>query len=104
MTTRCKRHAAYGELIAKILWLLDEHNTITCADIRKTLGIRVEIVRAILSRLLRNGEKTGKRLYILSWYTEVQGERRYPRAIYARYLGKQHRDAPKPKKLKGDTP
>ena len=87
----------HGELISRILNLFEQHTALTRAEIRQLLGVPNETIRSVMSRLTHNGPKTGKRLYIAAWCMDAHGERRYPRAIYALYKGKQHKDALKPK-------
>jgi len=83
----------WGEVGDQILEMLND-GPMTRAEICLNLGRDKESIASIVSRLARNTVKAGKRIYVKSYVWDMEGERRYPRAVYA--LGKKA-DAPKPK-------
>lgn len=66
----------------------------TRAEICQALITDRESISSILSRLRRDIDKVGKRVYIKSYVWDMEGARHYPRAMYE--LGNKP-DAPKPK-------
>ena len=82
----------WGEVAEKILEMLED-GPMTRSEICLNLGRDKESIASIVSRLARNTVKAGKRIYVKSYVWDMEGERRYPRAVYA--LGKKA-DAPKP--------
>lgn len=83
----------WGEVADQILEMLKD-GPMTRSEICLNLGRDKESIASIVSRLARNTVKAGKRIYVKSYVWDMEGERRYPRAVYA--LGKKA-DAPKPK-------
>ena len=65
----------------------------TRAEICKRLSRTKDEVAAIVSRLNKRTPVAGKRIYIKDYVHDMEGERTYPRAVYALGSGK---DAPKP--------
>jgi outer membrane usher protein FimD/PapC len=47
------------------------------------LGQDRTIIGAIVGRMSRRTPQSGKRLHIIGWTYDTEGQRRYPRAIYA---------------------
>lgn len=86
--------AGYGEIIAKIEQLLQEHGQLTSAEICTELGFNRSQGGAILSRMNKAGAMMPKRIYKVKYIYEHEGQRRYPRSVYA--LGDLP-DAKKPK-------
>jgi hypothetical protein len=82
----------WGEVAEKILEMLED-GPMTRAEICLNLGRDKQSIASIVSRLARDTAKAGKRIYVKSYVWDMEGERRYPRAVYA--LGKKA-DAPKP--------
>lgn len=82
----------WGEVAEKILEMLED-GPMTRSEICLNLGRDKESIASIVSRLALDTAKAGKRIYVKSYVWDMEGERRYPRALYA--LGKKA-DAPKP--------
>ena len=89
--------ADYGFHTQRILQLLAEEGPMSRAEICARLGVDKEISSAIVSRLNRAWPKTPKRVYVCSYVYDQEGERRYPRAVFA--LG----DLPDKPRPKADT-
>lgn len=83
----------WGELSSRILKVLED-GPMTRAEICQALITDKESVSSILSRLRRDIDKVGKRIYVKSYVWDMEGARHYPRAMYE--LGNKP-DAPKPK-------
>ncbi len=83
----------WGEVADQILEMLQD-GPMTRAEICLNLARDKESIASIVSRLARDTVKAGKRIYVKSYVWDMEGEKRYPRAVYA--LGKKA-DAPKPK-------
>lgn len=77
-----------------ILAHLAEHGPTTRADLCRALGRDRMAVASVVSRLNRDGATVPKRIYVCGYIHEGDGQRRYPRALYA--LGNRP-DKPKPK-------
>ena len=85
---------AYGETTQKIIQILKENGPMTLAEITKELGYARDYVSAVVYRMSKKLAKTPKRLYIKGYTYDMEGQRRYPRAIFD--LGDKE-DARKPK-------
>lgn len=83
-----------GEVVRAILRMLDEEGPMTRAEICKRLGREKDEIAAVVTRLNKRTPVSGKRIYVKEYVYDMEGERRYPRAVYA--LGPL-KDAPKPK-------
>jgi DNA-binding Lrp family transcriptional regulator len=84
----------YGETTKAILKGLAELGPMTRSEIQQSVGVDKESIAAIVSRLHKDTPRVGKQIYITGWVYDAEGQRRYPRAIYA--LGSKP-DAKKPK-------
>lgn len=82
-----------GTIVREILRMLEEEGPMTRAEICKRLGRAKDEVAAVVSRLNKRSPVAGKRIYIKEYVYDMEGERTYPRALYA--LGPM-KDAPKP--------
>lgn len=83
-----------GAVVREILRMLDEEGPMTRAEICLRLGRRKDEIAAVVTRLNKRTPVSGKRIYIKEYVYDMEGERRYPRAVYA--IGPL-KDAPKPK-------
>ena len=83
----------WGGVRDRILEMLED-GPMTRAEICLNLGREKDVIASIVSRLARDTVKAGKRIHIKSYVWDMEGEKRYPRAVYALGDGK---DAPKPK-------
>jgi len=79
----------------RILWALAEEGPMTMQDMMRYTGKPKECVYALLVKLLRPTIKPAypKRVYICQWVYDQEGQKRYPRPMYA--LGDLP-DAPRP--------
>lgn len=80
----------------KILWALAEEGPMTMQDMMRLTGKPKECVSALLVKMLRPTVRPAypKRIYICQWVYDQEGQKRYPRPMYA--LGDTP-DAPRPK-------
>ena len=83
-----------GAIVKQVLRMLDEEGPMTRAEICKRLGRAKDEIAAVVSRLNKRSPVAGKRIYVKEYVYDMEGERTYPRALYALGGGK---DAPKPK-------
>ncbi|CAB4132302.1 hypothetical protein UFOVP259_18 [uncultured Caudovirales phage] len=84
----------YGVLVENIERLLQQHGELTSAEICAELGINRMQGGAVLARMNKASPKLPKRIYKVKYIDEHEGQRRYPRSVYA--LGDLP-DAKKPK-------
>lgn len=84
----------WGEVAAQIMRMLEENGPMSRSEICDHLGRDKEAVASIVSRLSTRSPNRGKRIHISAYVYDMEGERRYPRAVYA--LGDKP-DKPKPK-------
>lgn len=84
----------YGETTNKILQMLKDNGPMTQAEITKELGYERDYVSAVVRRLAKKLSKTPKRIYVKGYTYDMEGQRRYPRAIFE--LGDKE-DAQRPK-------
>lgn len=86
--------APRGSIVRQIMRMLDEEGPMTRAEICLRLGRVKDEIAAVVTRLNKRSPVCGKRIYIKEYVYDMEGERRYPRAVYA--IGAL-KDAPKPK-------
>jgi len=80
-----------------ILQVLADFGPMTRAEICRELGPRAINVSSLVSNLIRNLPATPRRAYICGWIYDMEGQRPYPRAVYA--LGdRPNAKRPSPKK------
>lgn len=74
----------WGNVCSQILALLADVGPMTRSEICSNLGRDKHTVASIVSRLNKVGRRTGKRrIYITHYVYDMEGERMYPRAVYA---------------------
>lgn len=83
----------HGSLVAAILSLLAEQGALTRDEIDTQLAVPGRTVAQTLTRLRLVTRDRPKRVYIQRWVTDAEGQKLYPRPVYA--LGDRP-DAPKP--------
>lgn len=88
--------AGRGVIVKQIIHLLQEEGPMTRAEICKRLGRPKDEIAAVVSRLHKRSPVAGKRIYVKEYVYDMEGERTYPRALYA--LG----DKPDAKRPKSD--
>lgn len=93
--------AQWGAVSTEILRLLTDYGPMTRSEICAHLGRDKEDVASCVSRLARKSPRAGKRIHVVDYVNDMEGERRYPRAVYA--LGDRHdkqKPAPDPLEVK----
>lgn len=75
--------AGYGETSTKILEIVTEYGPMTRHEVCAHLGIDRAHVSAIITRMTKDTPVAGKRLYVESYVYDSEGQKRYPRAVYA---------------------
>lgn len=75
--------AAYGETSTKILQIVTEFGPMTRQEVCVHLDTDRMYVSAIITRMTKDTPKAGKRLYVQSYVYDSEGQKRYPRAVYA---------------------
>ena len=86
-----------GEIVALILKALKDYGPMTRVELEGVVGVAKDQLSPIVSRMNKFTFKCGKRIHIKAWSYDAEGERRYPRAIYALGDGV---DATKPKEAR----
>jgi hypothetical protein len=84
----------WGDLSRRILTLLAEVGPMSRAEICAHLGRDKDAIASVVSRLARPWPRAPKRIHIRAYVYDQEGERRYPRAVYA--IGDRP-DAPRPR-------
>lgn len=72
-----------GAIVKEIMRLLDEEGPMTRAEICKRLGRPKDEIAAVVSRLNKRSPVAGRRIYVREYVYDMEGERTYPRALYA---------------------
>lgn len=86
----------WGSVTIKIQKAFEEHGEMTRKEVCDLIGIDRMYIAAILTRMNRAWKTIPKRIYITRYVYDQDGQKRYPRAVYA--LG----DKPDAKKPKAD--
>lgn len=73
----------WGHYPPLIMQILEDQGPSTREEICRALGEHRMIIGAIVGRMAKRTPQSGKRLYISGWTYDCEGQRRYPRAIYA---------------------
>ena len=84
----------WGKTVNEIIATLRECGEASPVEIAKHLGLDRMNVSTIMTRMRREGKKLPKRIYIVRYVHDSEGQRRYPRPVYA--IGN-IQDAKKPK-------
>ena len=95
-----KTKAGYGETSTKILKIISEYGPMTRQEVCVHLDTNRMHVSAIITRMTKATPVAGKRLYVESYVYDSEGQKRYPRAVYA--AGNKP-DAKRPKPDKKET-
>lgn len=90
--------ARYTGNTQRILRMLEELGPMTRLEICRELEPNAQNISSLMSALLREQPRNPRRIHICGWTFEIEGERHYPRAIYA--IGGDKPDAKRPKPLK----
>ena len=73
----------YGSTVARVLALIEECGPMSRAEIGDHLGIDRRQLSSVVSRMAKTSPRTPKRLYIARYVYDMEGQRTYPRAVYA---------------------
>lgn len=73
----------WGHYPPLIMKALEEHGPSTREEICRIVGEDRMFLSAIIGRMAKRTPVAGKRLYISGYTYDTEGQRRYPRAIYA---------------------
>jgi hypothetical protein len=92
---RRKPGSTWGNTTAEVLRMLEEYGPMTRAEICKQLGRDKTAIAAVVSRLHKASTERPQRIFIKAYVYDQEGERYYPRAVFA--LGSK-KDAPRPKR------
>lgn len=84
----------YGDVVDKIIAALEQCGPMTRTEICAEVGEDRMTISSVVSRLAKATKRKPKRVYITHYVYDMEGERRYPRAVYD--LGDKE-DARKPK-------
>lgn len=85
-----------GEVVRRILWALYEFGPMPSTEIYALIGMSKHDCGSILTRMAHDLPTIPKRLHICGYTKDAEGQREYPRPIYA--LGNRP-DAAKPRPL-----
>lgn len=66
-----------------ILGALQDFGPLMCREIAELIGMHRDDVSMVLARLMRRGERKGKRIHISDWTRVFEGIRDYPRPVYS---------------------
>lgn len=83
----------WGSTVKRIEQLLAERGPMTRVELEDALNLDHRRIASIVSRMVKPTKTMPKRIYIKSWVYDHEGQRYYPRALYA--LG-DTRNTPKP--------
>ena len=91
----------WGDVTQAVLEMLTQFGPMTRSEICKHLEREKDEIAAVVSRLHKRSPRAGKRVHIESYVYDMEGERFYPRAVYA--IGDKpdaKRPKPDPKEVK----
>lgn len=75
--------ATWGEVATRIEFLIRQYGPMTRAELCAHMNRPKDSVASVISRMSRAQKETPKRLYVCAYVFDQEGERRYPRAVYA---------------------
>lgn len=73
----------WGATVAQIMDTLHEFGEASSAEVAKHLKLDRMNVATIMSRMRKPGAKMPKRIYVVRYVHDHEGDRRYPRPVYA---------------------
>lgn len=76
-------NAKYGTIVEQITQALTECGPMTRADLCRHIQRERTEIASVVSRMSRAGITIPKRLHVTQYVFDQEGERRYPRAVYA---------------------
>jgi len=74
---------AFGVVVAKIERLLEQQKELSAAEICSELNMTRNQIGAVISRMRKASPKMPQRIYRVRYVFDHEGQRRYPRAVYA---------------------
>lgn len=78
-----KPTSKWGALSARILELLTDYGPMTRAELDGHLDHTASSIGPVLTRMIKTRSKRPQRLHVSDWVTDHEGQRKYPRAVYA---------------------
>jgi hypothetical protein len=84
----------WGATVARIELAIKQHGPMTRADLERHLGMTKDQFGGCLTRMTRDLPLAPQRIHVASYVYDQEGQRRYPRAVYAYGPGE---NKPKPK-------
>lgn len=75
--------STWGVTTLRLLDALEQHGPMTASEIAALLGRDRDDVSSVLSRLRRPRKQLPKRVYVIDWRDDEEGQRRYYRPVYA---------------------
>jgi len=72
-----------GETVAQVLELLREVGPMTRAEMSQHLQIDRRNLASVVTRMIRSSPRLPRRIHILRYVFDMEGQRAYPRAVYA---------------------
>jgi len=73
----------HGDTIARVLELLQEVGPMTRAEMSQHLEIDRRNLASAVTRMIRPSPRLPRRIHILRYVSDMEGQRVYPRAVYA---------------------
>lgn len=73
----------YGKTVGEILRILEEIGPMTAMEISDHLNLNRYSTSSIIARLCKESKTIPKRAHIKSYTYDHEGQRKYPRAVYA---------------------
>ena len=74
---------AYGQTVADILRVLAECGPMSRAELGQHIQVSHRCLSSVVSRMARTTTDMPKRIHIVRYIYDMEGQRRYPRAVYA---------------------
>lgn len=74
---------AWGQTVADILRVLEECGPMSCAELCAHMNIDRRDGSAVVTRMAKATAKRPKRIHVVNYAYDMEGQRRYPRAVYA---------------------
>lgn len=74
-----------GDTVRRIMYGLAEEGPMTLQDLVRLTGVEKEILHTVLRPMMRPTKRPAypKRIYICQWVYDQEGQKRYPRPMYA---------------------
>lgn len=76
-------HRNRGDTVADVLALLAEIGPMTRSEMSQHLGIDRRNLSSVVTRMAKDSPRKPQRIYIERYVYDMEGQRSYPRAVYA---------------------